>query len=146
MATRVEVFQITIPRFTLETSPVDTALNFLPGTVDQIQVMIPPGPSGRVGFAIFHSNQQVIPFADGEFVIADGEVLTWPIERYPVNRGWVVRAFNEDAFEHTLFFRLLVTDPLISGRDDGAAAPVTVAGASSVVGLTGETPAVAGGA
>lgn len=144
MATRVEAFQITIARFTLETSPTDTALNFLPGTVDQIQIMIPPGPSGRVGFAIFHSNQQVIPFADGEFIIADGEVLTWPIERFPVNRGWVVRAFNEDAFEHTLFFRLLVTDQLPGDQEGGAGAPVTVAGAQSVIGLTSEAPTVAG--
>jgi hypothetical protein len=83
--------------------------------VDELTILVPPGPSGLVGFAFVHSGQQIIPFADGEFVVADGEVIRWPLDRFPDGRGWIVRTYNEDVYDHTLFVRFLLTEGSTSG-------------------------------
>lgn len=137
MATRVEVFEVVIPALTLESSPLDTELDFVPARVDQLEVLIPPGPSGLVGWAILHNTQQILPFATGSFIFADGEVIRWPLERFPTGRGWIVRAFNTDIFDHTLHIRLLVSD---ARADDGAAVAQvtgTEVDTSEVAGLAG---------
>lgn len=119
MATRIEAFQRIVPAGTLESSPVDFVLDFVPATVTQIQILIPPGPSGLVGFAFIHSGQQVIPFRAGEFLIAEGETITWDVERFPSGRGWILRAFNEDIYSHTLFIRMQLNDGVAEGTATG---------------------------
>jgi hypothetical protein len=114
VANRIEAFQVTVPAGTAQASPVDTQLNFLRGTVVRIQVMIPPGPSGLVGFAFVHSFQQIIPFRAGEFIVADDETITWDVERYPEAAPWVLRAYNEDIYDHTLYLRFSMSDELPS--------------------------------
>lgn len=135
MATRIESFQVVVPAGTLQVSPLDTALDFVPAVVDEITILVPPGPSGLVGFAFIHSFQQIIPFQDGEFIVADNEVLRWPLSRFPEGRGWIVRAFNEDVYNHTLFIRMLLSE----GGTDAAVTQLTVdTGASVTQELTSE--------
>lgn len=120
MATRIEVFEVEVPAATLEAAPADTDLNFDSGRVERVEIMVPPGPSGFVGFAIVHSNQQIIPYQSGRFIIADNEVLKWELESYPEASPWTIRAYNTDIYPHTLHIRLYIDD---SPRDE----PVFVA-------------------
>lgn len=110
MATRIEVFQVTVAAGTLQATPTDTELTFTPARVERMEIMVPPGPSGFVGFAIVHSNQQIIPFQSGSFIVADDEVLRFDLEAYPEGSSWTVRAFNTDIYAHTLHIRLYLDD------------------------------------
>lgn len=110
MATRIEAFEVIVPAATAEATPADTDLDMIPGRVESLQVMIPPGPSGLVGFAFVLSGQQVIPFKDGLFIKADNETITWDLERFPEVGTWTVRAFNTDVYDHTLFIRMSMDD------------------------------------
>lgn len=113
MAERIEVFEVTVPAGTAISAPQNTSLSFLDGHVTKIEVRIPPGPSGLVGFRFVHSQQVIIPFSGTTWIVADDEKLEWPVEGYPTNDDWSVRAYNTDIYPHTLYIRFLVTERVI---------------------------------
>lgn len=110
MAQRVEHFTVTVPRGTAIATPQTTSLTFNIGVVQRIEILIPPGPSGLVGFRILHSGDVVIPYDRSQWIIADNEVIKWELESYPVGRAWALRAYNTDAYDHTLYVRFLVNE------------------------------------
>ena len=104
MAQRIEAPTITVPSGTAIVTPQVTALSLRDAIVERIEIVVPPGPSGLVGFAIFHSGQQVIPFTAGQWVVADNQRFDWNIERFPTGDKWQVQAYNTDVYNHTLYF------------------------------------------
>lgn len=110
MAERIETFDVTIPAGTAIASAQTTALNFNMGVVQKIEILIPPGPSGLVGFRIRHSAQTVIPHSGSGWIIADDEKIEWPLENFPVGNKWTIQAYNTDVFPHTLYLRFLVAE------------------------------------
>ncbi len=110
MAQRVEHFAVTIPLGTAIAAPQTTALTFNRGIVERIEILIPPGPSGLVGFRILHSGDVVIPYDRTQWIIADNEVIKWDLEEYPTGSAWSIRAYNTDVFAHTLYVRVLVRE------------------------------------
>lgn len=110
MADRVEIFRVTVPAGTAQAAPADTPLSFNPGNVTDIELVIPTGPSGLVGFKIRHSGNTIIPYGDNTFVVTDGEIIRWPLTGAPVGNKWVFRAYNTDIYDHTIEVRFLVTE------------------------------------
>lgn len=110
MAQRVESFVVTVPAGTTPAAPQTTSLPFNIGIVESIEILVPPGPSGLVGFRIRHSNATVIPYDNSEWIIADNEVIRWNLSDYPTGRAWAIRIYNEDAYDHTLYIRILVNE------------------------------------
>lgn len=110
MTERIEVFQVTIPAGTAQASPLTTPLSFNQGIVHKLEITIPPGPSGLVGFRIRHSSQTVIPNSGTNFIIADGQYIEWDLEGYPVGNAWAIQAYNTDVFPHTLYLRFLINE------------------------------------
>lgn len=106
MADRIETPVIVVPAGTLAAAPQTTALTLRDAVLERIEVRIPPGPSGLVGFAFLHSGQQVIPFQAGDWIITDDELLDWGTENYPTGNKWSVRAYNIDLYQHSLYLRL----------------------------------------
>lgn len=110
MASRVEQFEITTPAGTTQAAPQVTALTFLEGVVQRLELTIPGGHVGLTGLAFFHSSIQVIPFAAGTFIRGDDQVMGWDLARYPTGSKWSVRTFNTDFYPHTHYLRLLIED------------------------------------
>ena len=110
MAERIEHFAVTIPEATLSTAPQDSSLSFNAGIVERLEILIPPGPSGLVGFQVRHSGETVIPHDSSEWIVADDEVIKWDMEGYPTGNAWGLRAYNEDVYEHTLYVRVVVRE------------------------------------
>ena len=110
MAQRVEAFAVTVPAGTAIATPQTTALPFNRGVVEGIEVVVPPGPSGMVGFAVVHSGDVIIPYDRTQWVIADNEVLKWPLQGFPTGSAWSLRVYNIGVYQHTLYVRLLVNE------------------------------------
>lgn len=110
MAERIETPAVTIAANTAIAAPQTTAFAWNDGIVEHIDVRVPPGPSGLVGFRILHSGQQVIPFRSTDWVIADDETLPWDLQNFPTGNKWSVRAYNLDLYPHTLYFRVLIRE------------------------------------
>lgn len=105
MAERIESPTVTVPAGTLSTAPLTTALTWQDGRAVRVEVKIPPGPSGLLGFAIGHSGTVLIPRTAGQWIVADDESLDWDLAGYPTGSKWFVRAYNNDIYDHTLYFR-----------------------------------------
>lgn len=115
MSDRIEVFDVTIPAATLTTAPQTTNLSFNEGIVESIEILIPPGPSGLVGFRILHSQGVVIPYDSSKWIVADNEVVKWPIANFPTGSAWAITAYNTDVYDHTLYLRFLINETPRSG-------------------------------
>lgn len=105
MAARIEVASITVPTGTAIATPQTTVLTLRDAIMERIEVRVPPGPSGLMGFAFLHSGQQVIPFVAGQWIVTDDEAIDWAVERYPTGDKWSLRAYNLDVYDHTIHCR-----------------------------------------
>ncbi len=116
MAREVYRFSVTVPHGTAVASPQVTALALPPREISRVEVKVPPGPHGLVGFQLGSGGVQMVPVNAGAFVTADGEVLSWDLEGQITSGAWQLIAYNLGSFDHTLEVRLF-------------AAPVAGAGA-----------------
>jgi hypothetical protein len=110
MASRIEVFDLTIPIGTLISAPITIPLDMDDGVVTRIEMRWPPGPSGLVGLKVRHSKQTVIPYSNNTFIVTDNEIITWPVQNYPTGNMWDVQGYNLDAFVHTIQIRMLLDE------------------------------------
>lgn len=138
MASRIETFDVTIPASTPIATPQTTALNFNDGIIERLEILIPPGPSGLVGFRILHSGTTVIPYAYANFIIADNEVLKWDLENYPTGSAWSIQAYNTDVYAHTLYLRFFVIETQRYAFTAVTPIPITQAASSAVEPVTTE--------
>lgn len=110
MAERVQLKQVTIPAGTLSNAPLSTVLTWLPGVVRSVQIIVPPGPRGLMGFRIAHSGQIIIPFSDDLWVVTDDEKLTWELSGYPTGAKWTFIGYNAGQYDHTVYMRWMIDE------------------------------------
>lgn len=115
MAREVRAFAVTVPAGTTAAAPQVTALTMPARIVRSVRFRVPPGPAGSVGFALGASGAQVVPWEPGTWLIADDEVIEWPLEGQLETGAWQLRAYNTGRWDHTLYLSFLL-DPLDSGR------------------------------
>lgn len=125
MATRIEIFPVTIPNNTPIAAPVTRNVFFNDGRVERLEMRWPPGPAGLVGLRVAYSSQVIIPFQATNWLITDDEAIVWPLEGFPGNGKWQVVGYNTDQFDHTIQFRFLIVDD----------APTVVTGAVQLVAI-----------
>lgn len=106
MAQRFEVRDIRIPAGTAIASPQVTNLVWRQGYPVFVELRFPPGPSGLVGVQLRHSGQVVIPFRATDFIVADNEIIRWPLENFPYNATWSFRGYNTGVYDHTVQVRM----------------------------------------
>lgn len=110
MASRVELFTVTVPAGTLQSAPLETATPFDIGVVERIQVLVPPGHVGRTGFQLRHGGDGVFPREATKFIVADNERLDIDVQDGPDAGDWAFRAYNEGAFPHSWYVRFFVAE------------------------------------
>lgn len=110
MAQRIESPRVTIPAGTLQAAPVTTPFTWREGVVTQIDIDIPPGPSGLVGFYITQSGNQVIPNSIGDYIVSDDYNLSWLIEDFPTGAKWACVGYNLDVYPHTIQFHFHINE------------------------------------
>lgn len=101
MADRLEWFSVTVPAGTPASAPVTFPLVFNDGSVVEIDVKVPPGPSGNLAFFIGAGGSQYVPRTKGSFVIPDSDYFTWPLDNAINSGSWSVTAYNTGVYPHT---------------------------------------------
>lgn len=117
MADRLEWFAVTIPAGTTIAAPLVTPCVFNNGEVTKINVKVPPGPQGNVGFFIGAGGSQYVPRTVGSFIVPDDDYYQWEIANAISSGSWSVTAYNTDIFAHTIqvSFEVNETPPIQSG-------------------------------
>jgi hypothetical protein len=73
-----------------------------------VDILVPPGPSGLLGFRILWANQQVVPWGNDSWLITDDEKIHVDCDFAMTVTGLVVQSYNTDIYEHTIYLRGLV--------------------------------------
>lgn len=133
MAREVRRFGVTIPAGTTKASGFTADLSFPQRVVRRIEIRVPPGPKGEVGFRLGAAGVQVIPSEAGAYVITDDELIPWDLEGLWDSGSWTLFAYNTGRYPHTLEFRFLVdlvggVNPTVQPIDPGLLAAVAVSG------------------
>lgn len=115
MSDRLEWFSVTVPANTAKTAPITKSLAFLQGQVVEIDVKVPPGPSGNVGFFISAGGTQYVPRTRGSFVVPDNDYFTWPLINAINSGAWSITAYNTDIFPHTIQIGFQVNELTFAG-------------------------------
>lgn len=138
-ADRIEAFTVTIPANTAKSSPVNLPVTFDQGTVEQIDIDIPPGSSGLMGFQIAYGDQPIIPHDPSQYILRDNTEFRWPVENYPQGSGWAVIGYNTDIYDHDINLIFLINDGGI-GASVVASVPIATPSAEIVISSNPPSP------
>lgn len=118
MAAEIRQFTAVIPAGTPQAAPVRVPMTFPPRIVRQVEIRVPPGPSGLVGFALQNSGLTVIPYASDAFIVTAADAINWPLDGYITSGDWQLLGYNTGANDHAVYVRFLLD---LIGSTAGAA-------------------------
>lgn len=111
MSREIRAYSCVVPAGTTLVAPASFDLSFPPRQVDTLEIVVPPGPSGTVGFAVQNSNVTVIPYDSDEFLVMSNEKVSWPLDGYIDSGSWNLLAYNTGTLDHTIYVRFLLSLP-----------------------------------
>lgn len=123
MAQRILPFTVTTGTQYTPDSPLHTPLTFESADVVQIDIMVPPGPSGFLGFYVGNGGGQVIPEGENIWITPDDVYLNFIVEGMPNNGNWELVSYNQGNFSHTLYLYFHVNNLQVSAGI-GLSAPI----------------------
>jgi hypothetical protein len=109
MATRVLPFTVTIPPETLASAPVSIPINLDGWTVEALDLEVPPGPSGLMGFQIYNNGVAWIPYGPGNWLVWDDNTERYYLDNQPDAGGWAVVGYNDGVYPHNVTVRAHVS-------------------------------------
>jgi len=126
MAEEVQTFNVTVTAGTPVASPHVAAIELGTRDVQEIQVEVPPGPRGEVGFWIGSAGTQIIPKNLGTFLVMDNVYRVFPLSGFFQSGSWEVHIYNTGHYDHTIQFTFLCN--FVIGQT-GAVSGTPIAGA-----------------
>lgn len=124
-ASRVEVFDVLVPPLTPKAAPLETMTTWAAGELVSVDVRIPDGAAGLVGFRLLYAHGQTIPTTPGAWIIGNDDLFQADAIGYLNGGQWSVSAYNLDNFAHSLHVRYFVADLSRLGGDLGQVPPTT---------------------
>lgn len=125
MATRVLSFTATIPAGTPVAAPVTIPLSLDNWEIERIDLEVPPGPSGLMGFQLYNNGVAWIPYGTGKWLIWNDVKDSYYMTDQPSASGWAVVGYNTGAWPHTVTVRFHV-NPVTAAPAAPSAASVTI--------------------
>lgn len=124
MATRVLPFAVTIPPGTTPAAPFTQALSLDNWEIERIDLEVPPGPAGLMGFQVYNNGVAWIPYGTGSWLVWDDHSETYYMTDQPTGAGWSIVGYNEGFYPHTVTVRVHV-NPTSAALPAAAAPTVT---------------------
>lgn len=106
---RLYYLEFTVPAGTPISAPVSSTWPLEDNYLIEITTRIPPGPSGQMGFRILWSEQQIVPWGNNSYLIADNEEIVWRSNTAMTVSGLVVQGYNTGTYPHTAYLRALIS-------------------------------------
>jgi len=111
MAQEVHQYTATIPASTPKTALYTSQIALQGYEIESVDLEVPPGPAGLMGFYVARSGQQWIPFEADEFLIWDDRFDSWYLSDQPTGGGWQIVGYNLDRYPHNVVARFHVNSP-----------------------------------
>lgn len=111
MAQRIETRTATCPANTAQADAIEIDLSFDPGTVVEVDILIPAGHSGETGIALAQAHQVAIPYSGNDWIIGDDDRIRWPLEDFLSSGAWSAFTYNTDVTHpHSWYIRFLIDE------------------------------------
>lgn len=123
MAERILQHVTTIPAGTPDTAPWVEALGFHDWDVERIDLIVPPGPAGTMGFYLANNGQPWVPRALNEWLVFDDHQLRIDPTGYPTGTGWQIVGYNDGKYDHDVI-TLFHVNPITVGPSGPPDLPV----------------------
>lgn len=125
---RLYYLEFTIPAATPILAPVSLPWPLEDNYLIEITSRIPPGPSGMMGFKIMWAQQQIVPWGNNSWLIANDEEIVWRSETAMTSSGLVVEGYNTGVFPHTVYLRALISTlpPAVQAAVDTATGTIAL--------------------
>jgi hypothetical protein len=124
MAAFVYQYVATIPADTTEAAPYVVPVPLDGFALESIDLEVPAGAAGLVGFYIANNGVPTIPQGPSPWIIWDNHADTWFFTDQPNASGWAIVGYNTGFFAHTVTTRWHVNSALADGQP--AAVPLTI--------------------
>lgn len=108
MAERVLQYAATIPAGTAIDAPAEVSFPLDNWDIEAIDLEVPPGPAGAMGFYLANNSQPWIPRNAGEWLIWDDRQATIHPTGYPAASGWAIVGYNLGTYDHGVTVRFHV--------------------------------------
>lgn len=108
MAQEIRSFTFTVPAGITSDAPAILDMTFPPREVRGIEIVIPPGANGVVGFQLQNSGLPVIPYDSDSWIITNDEVISWPLSGYINSGSWQIAGYNTGVNDHAVYIRFLL--------------------------------------
>lgn len=151
MADEVLSFEIAIQPGSSRAAPVTFPLAQPSRYVQSIEVDVPSGPNGNVGFQIASSGVPVIPHNLGAWIVPNAQHFQWASQIWPSSGDWELIAYNTGGYQHMLWVRFNVnaitqasgaapTPPDLAALSSDAGGGLDLSGTTAPDSLTGGAP------
>ena len=114
MAERVLEHTASIPAGTPVDDPTTISVPFDNWDVERIDLEVPPGPAGCMGFQLANNGQPWVPRTVGEWLVWDDHTETIYPTGYPNASGWQVIGYNVGLYAHAVIVRFHVNAPTVA--------------------------------
>ena len=132
-----------IPAGTPIASPYTLTWPLEDNKCEYIDFLVPPGPSGYMGFRLLWASQQVIPWGNNSWIVTDNENRRFDCDFDMTSTGLVFQGYNLGSFQHSVYLRALIKTVSIQEAIQASAitGSLTVPGSQVMpTSLTGEEP------
>ena len=131
MAQRILPYRATIPAGTLKTAPVTVPISLDNWEVEAVDLEVPPGPAGLMGFQVFNNGVAWVPYGGGEWLVWDDVKERYYLTDQPNASGWQVVGYNTGTYDHDVILRFHVNLPQAAATTPAPAGLTIVNGAGS---------------
>jgi hypothetical protein len=111
VALRTFQYAVTIPAGTPIATPVVTPIALDNWEIESLDVEVPEGPSGLVGFYLENNGIAWLPHSPGQWIVWDGRNQTFYPTDWPNASGWALVGYNLGQYPHTVTMRFHVNAP-----------------------------------
>jgi hypothetical protein len=109
-APRYLPFTVTTAASVTQAAPVTQSLALGDVILEDIELLIPDGPSGLCGIAFTYDGFPIVPWGlPVGYIIGNNDRLTFEVQSY-VGHPIVAQTYNTDIFAHSLYVRCKVRD------------------------------------
>lgn len=135
MAVYVIPFTVVIPAGTTAAEPYTQELALDNWSIERIDLEVPSGPAGLMGFQVYNNGVPWIPYGADEWLVWDNVKEFYYMTDQPTGSGWAIAGYNTGFYDHSVTTRWHV-NPTSSLQPAPATPSITVV-TSDVA--TGET-------
>lgn len=111
MAQEVHQFTATIPAGTSIDDPIVIPLEIAYYELETLDIQVPPGPNGLMGFYLALDDQQWLPWEQGQWLVMNDRTEEWNLDEQIINGTWNLVGYNNGVYDHTVTIRFHV-DPV----------------------------------